>query len=158
RHAGRLHRPVRSSPFCCRHGDGNDRRPPPALWASPATLSPAHVLCWISIPSGASSAVRRPSGGSCGVPRPRFSCQKQLDGGDHGFGVEVSGSAASAPRGESPTTGHRKAAPISAAPYLQGDVGRSVSCQLRAGLVFRRNCFGVVGPTRAGFTIWTSER
>jgi hypothetical protein len=43
-------------------------------------------------------------------------CRKQLDGGDHGFGVEVRGSAVSVPRGESPTTGQRIAALISAAP------------------------------------------
>src|SRR6476620_127225 len=50
------------------------------------------------------------------IERGPCHCQKQLDGGDHGSGVEVSGSAVSVPRGESPTTGQRIAAPILAAP------------------------------------------
>ena len=37
-------------------------------------------------------------------------------GGDHGSGVEVSGSAVSVPRVESPTKGQPIAAPISVAP------------------------------------------
>jgi hypothetical protein len=34
-------------------------------------------------------------------------------------------------------------------PHLQGSVGMYMNFQVRARLVFRRNCFGVVGPTRA---------
>src|SRR5262249_30847579 len=43
-------------------------------------------------------------------------CQKPRDGGDHGCGEEVSGSAVSVPRGETPTPGQRIAASRSAAP------------------------------------------
>ena len=42
-------------------------------------------------------------------------CRKQLDGGDHGSGLEVSGSAVSVSQGKSPTREQRIAAPISAA-------------------------------------------
>ena len=34
-------------------------------------------------------------------------------------------------------------------PHLQGSAGMYMNRQVRARLVFRRNCFGVVGPTRA---------
>ena len=34
-------------------------------------------------------------------------------------------------------------------PHLQGAVGMCMNCQVRARLVFRRDCFGVVGPKRA---------
>jgi hypothetical protein len=61
-------------------------------------------------------------------------------------GVEVSDSAVSVPRVESPTNGQPIAAPISVAPQLQGPVGVYMNCQVRAFLVLRRNCFGVVGP------------
>ncbi len=43
-------------------------------------------------------------------------CQKQLDGGDYVSGVEVSESAVSVPRRESPTTALRIAVPVSVAP------------------------------------------
>jgi hypothetical protein len=34
-------------------------------------------------------------------------------------------------------------------PDLKDSVGVYMNCQVRARLVLRRNCFGVVGPTRA---------
>ena len=35
---------------------------------------------------------------------------------------------------------------FNAPPHLQDSVGVYMNCQLRARLVLRRNCFGVVGP------------
>jgi hypothetical protein len=61
----------------------------------------------------------------------------------HNAGVEVSGSAVSVPRVESPTKGQPIAAPISVAPHLQGAIGMYMNCQVRGRLVLRRNCFGV---------------
>ena len=37
---------------------------------------------------------------------------------------------------------------FNAPPHLQDSVGMYMNCQVRARLVLRRNCFGVVGPKR----------
>jgi hypothetical protein len=49
-----------------------------------------------------------------GIEHGPCHCRKQLDGGDHGSRVEVSGSVVSVPPGESATTGQRIPASISA--------------------------------------------
>ena len=74
--------------------------------------------------------------------------QKQLDGCEHGSGVEVSGSAVSIPRGESRPRDSESRHPFQAPPFPR--CCRAVDELPSEGTTDASpNCFGVVGPKRA---------
>ena len=62
-------------------------------------------------------------------------CRKKPDGGDHGSGLEVSGSAVSVSRGKSPGEGAANRGTYFSRPHRQAPVGRYMNCQVRARLM-----------------------